>query len=196
MTGQGLSNDAAHALVRPIAKSIYTADFPWSSLLDALEGYERDYGLNLAPDFQRGHVWTEQQQQRFIEGVFRGTIPPSTMVIQWTCPQWDDDDYAGELPREMQILDGLQRLTAVRAYLSGEVRPFGYKIDDFARTSFDVRTRARFYFSFAVHAFATRAEVLQHYIDINSGGTPHSEGEIERVRGLLSRSAGDGAVNA
>ena len=32
----------------------------------------RDYGLQLNPDFQRGHIWTEAQQIAFIEYVLRG----------------------------------------------------------------------------------------------------------------------------
>lgn len=180
-----LSREEATALVRPLASSHYAVDYPWSSLRQALASYQRDYGLNLHPDFQRGHVWTPQQQAHYIENVFRGVVPPETMIIQFNAPHWDDHTYAGELPREMQVIDGLQRLTAALDYLDGKVTPFGRSVEAFMGTQFDV-TRLSFYrFRFAVHAFQTRSSLLQHYIDINAGGTPHSEAEIARVRGLL-----------
>lgn len=179
-----LTNDAAHALVRPIASSHYAVDYSWSALAGALESYRKDYGLNLAPDFQRGHVWTAEQQSHYIENVMRGVVPPETMVIQFNAPHWEEHDYAGELPREMQILDGLQRLTAVLGYMEGRVQAFGHTVDAFVGTRFDATRRTVYRFRVAVHAFQTRAELLQHYLDINAGGTPHDPDEIERVRAL------------
>lgn len=179
-----LSSEAV-ALVRPLAKSVYSVDYAWRSLRFGLEAYERDYGLNLDPDFQRGRVWTTEQKVAYIENVMRGVIPPETMVIQFNCPHWEADGYDGELPREMQIVDGLQRLTTVLDYLDGKVQPFGRSIDDFAGTDFDVRQRHVYRFRFVVHAFQTRRQLLQHYLDLNTGGTPHSGDEIQRVRALL-----------
>lgn len=180
----GLTSEQAIALVRPLAKSSYAVDYPWASIERALQEYEDDYGLNLNPDFQRGHVWTQEQQVRYIENVYRGVVQPVTMVIQFNAPHWDDFHYDGELPREIQILDGLQRLTAVRQYLSGNIRPFGKLVHEFDGTEFSAK-RTTFYLKFAVHQFKTRVDLLQHYLDLNTGGTPHSETEIIRVKGLL-----------
>ena len=185
-----LTHEEAHALVRPLADKTYAVDYAWRDLKHGLESYATDYGLNLAPDFQRGHVWTELQQAHYIENVMRGVVVPETMVLQFNCPHWNDDDYAGELPREMQILDGLQRLTAALRYMEGKVRPFGRDIDAFKGTDFDTRRRNRFHFRVVVYDFRTRAALLQHYLDINTGGTPHSDAEIERVRQLLGTNTG------
>lgn len=180
-----MDNSEANALVRPLARSVYACDFAWSSLAGTLDEYRDDYGLNLNPDYQRGRVWEPSQKALYIENVFRGVVPPETMVLQWNCPQWEDGTYAGELPREMQIVDGLQRLTTVLDYLKGDVMPFGRGIDDFTGTDFDVRMRVRFRFRFSVHSFSTRQALLQHYLDLNTGGTPHSQKEIQRVHKLL-----------
>ena len=69
------------------------------------------------------------------------------------------------------------------------VRTFLAGIDDLRGTAFDPG-RAKFRFTVAIYALQTRAEVLQHYIDINAGGTPHSADEIERVRGAADCGAG------
>lgn len=108
------------------------------------------------------------------------------MVIQFNAPHWEDYEYVGDLPREIQIIDDLQRLTAVLDYIDGKVRPFGKSIAHFKDTHFDLRRRNAFRFRFAVHTFATQRELLQHYLDLNSGGTPHSASEIERVQAMLT----------
>ena len=37
-----------------------------------------------------------------------------------------------------------------------------------------------------INTLPTRAAVLQWYLEMNAGGTPHADAEIERVRGLLA----------
>lgn len=173
------------ALINPLRTAKWACDFVWASLETTLAGFQRDYGLNLLPDFQRGHVWSPAQQAHYIENVYRGVIPHEAMLIQFNCPHFDDWDYDGELPREMQIVDGLQRLTAVRNFLAGEVKPFGLAIDDLAGSSYDPR-RQRYRLRIAVHTFPHRADLLRHYLDLNTGGTPHAAAEIDRVRELLT----------
>lgn len=178
-----------NALVRPLSAARYEVDVSWFHIERQLADLSADYGLNLVPDFQRGHVWTAGQQQAFIENVMRGVVPTSGLMVAFNCPHWDDSAYQGELPREVQCVDGLQRLTAIRAFLAGKVRPFGLGLADLEGTDYDVR-RICFRIRMAVHTFQSRAELLQHYLDINAGGTPHSEDEITRVRELHRQAAG------
>jgi hypothetical protein len=42
-------------------------------------------------------------------------------------------------------------------------------------------------FRWRIFALPKRADVLRYYLSMNAGGTPHSEAEIERVRGLLAK---------
>lgn len=174
-------------IIRPLATAKWACDYGWDYLEKALEGFGEDYGLNLEPDFQRGHVWTPEQQAHYIENVYRRVIPHEAMLIQFNCPHFEDWHYNGELPREMQIVDGLQRLTAVRKFLAGEVKPFGMSVEDFTGSSYDAR-RQLYRLRVAVHTFQNREDLLQHYLDLNTGGTPHAQSEIERVRGLLAAS--------
>jgi uncharacterized protein with ParB-like and HNH nuclease domain len=149
-----------------------------------LDAYKKDYGgLELHPDFQRGHVWTENQKHHFIENVLRGVVSTSGFLVQFNCPNWEDGSYTGDLPLGMECIDGLQRITAVLDFLKGSVRPFGFTVDDLAGSSFAIKSRFRF--RVAIHNFSNRAELLQHYLDLNTGGTPHSKEEIDRVHKLL-----------
>ncbi len=186
--GNPSRQDVLDALIRPLGTARYGCDYPFNDLEEALRRYERDFGLNLMPDFQRGHVWSQEQQQHYIENIMRGVIPQGTLLIQFNAPHWDESDYEGDLPREMQIIDGLQRLTAIRKFLAGEVRPFGLGLEDLSGTRYAV-TRTVWHVRFAVHTFQSRAELISHYLALNAGGTPHSTSEIERVRNLLAEAS-------
>jgi hypothetical protein len=174
--------------IRPLRSASYECDHDWNYIQRALEGYGADYGgLELNPDFQRGHVWTHDQQLHYIENVLRGVVSSSGFVIQFNCPNWDLSDYEGDLPRGFQCVDGLQRLTAVGEFLAGNVRPFGFCPDDLDGSSF----KSKYHFRFAIHNFTRRVDLLQHYLDLNAGGTPHAPEEIERVRQMRDAAAAE-----
>jgi uncharacterized protein with ParB-like and HNH nuclease domain len=44
----------------------YRVNVPWDYLESHLSRYE-EYGLIYNPDFQRGYVWNEQQQIKYVE---------------------------------------------------------------------------------------------------------------------------------
>lgn len=186
-------NAALDQLIRPLPNPRYTIDASFRYIELQLNGYEQDWGgLNLEPDFQRGHVWTHEQRVAFIEGIFRGTVGESQRIIQFNVPHWDDENHGGDLPNEIQIVDGLQRLTTVRMFMAGEIAIFGgLKASDLDGSKYAVN-RPSYRLQFAIHNFANRADLLRYYLAINSGGTPHSTSEIERVKGLLA--AADRAV--
>lgn len=171
-------------VINPLRTAQYEVDHDWRHITTALERYREDYdGLDLTPDFQRGHVWTTSQQRHYVENVLRGVVSSAGFVLQFNCPNWNDDSYEGELPRGFQCIDGLQRLTAVQAFLAGEVTPFGLSAEDLNGSGFSMRG-SKYRFRVAIHDFQTRTDLLQHYIDLNAGGTPHSTTEIDRVRNL------------
>jgi hypothetical protein len=135
---------------------------------------QADYGVDLDPDFQRAHVWTEEQQRLYIEYVLRGGETGQTLY--WNCPQWSD---LRRLEGALVLVDGKQRLEAVRRFARGDLEVFGQRLENprILGVSYTFRMR--------VCALQTRAEVLNWYLAINGGGTPHSPDELQRVRALL-----------
>lgn len=182
------TEDQLKNIIRSLASPVYEVVLPWRRIVETLEEYGNDYGgLELNPDFQRGHVWTEEQKQRFIENVLRGIISSAGMTVQFNCPDFEmlpENKEKRDLPPNFVCIDGLQRITAVIDYVNGKVKPFGYTVDQFKDTSYRISSMS-FRFNLAVYSMQTRAEVLQHYLDINEGSTPHSKSEITRIRGLL-----------
>ena len=48
--------------IKPFQRANYVINQPLESLEDWLKEVDRDFKLELNPDFQRGHVWNEKQQ--------------------------------------------------------------------------------------------------------------------------------------
>jgi hypothetical protein len=129
--------------------------------------------LNLDPDYQREHVWTREQQVKYVEYVLSGGEVGKAII--WYAPSWPDDDG-----RPVDLVDGKQRIQAVRAFMRGDFQAHGMVYESCDPLGIECR------FYWRVCSLATRAEVLQLYLNINAGGTPHTVAEIERVRGLLA----------
>lgn len=176
------NNARLSLIIKPLSTARYECDADWSYVNKHLAGWEQDYGgLELNPDFQRGHVWTKDQQINFIENCLRGVVSSSGFLLQFNCPNWDDEKPS-DLPKGFQCIDGLQRLTAVQEFLKGNVRPFGLTPEDLLFSSFSIKSNFRF--RLAVHTFRDKVQLLDHYLAINTGGTPHSKEEIDRVTKL------------
>lgn len=159
----------------------YSVTLPWYELENTLERYNERGVLRLDPDFQRAHVWTENQQRRYIEFILRGG--QSSRDIYFNQADWNRS-----YRQPMYLVDGKQRIEAVRKFLRNELhifplsfnRPYGYKLSDFSD-----RLDYRAAFIFHVNDLKTYKEVLQWYIDLNAGGVAHTKDEIDRVKMLL-----------
>lgn len=154
----------------------YEIDAMWDYMEEILGNYIANYGLQLLPDFQRGHVWTEQQQISYVEYVLRGGESGKTILFNH--PDWNNPLGNGEF--EFVIVDGLQRLTAARRFMGNEIRAFGHLFREFTGN-----LRMHVGFKFRVLSLPDRASVLTYYLAFNEGGTVHSEHELKRVKALL-----------
>lgn len=154
----------------------YAVDISWDYLLQYLDHDE----LNLDPDFQRGHVWTPEKQVSYVEFCLRGGVSANNVYLN--CPKWN---MGG---RENYVLvDGKQRITAVLAFLNNEVPVFGgHCFRDF-EGKLPITGPS---FHWCVNDLDTRAEVLQWYLELNTGGVVHTTEEIQRVQALLAKEQG------
>ena len=161
----------------------YEVNVPLTSLEERIQDWISDphYKLQINPDFQRGHVWTMEQQVNFVEFFLRGG--KTGRVIYFNKPSWhfqattEYDDFV--------IVDGLQRLTALRMFLTGKIKAFGLFINQFENGI--GRARCRDNLKFNINSLQTRKQVLEWYLEMNTGGVVNTAAEIERVRGLLSK---------
>ena len=143
-----------------------------------LSQYVLEYGLDMSPDFQRGYVWTMAQKTSFIEHLLRGGR--SGMAIYINCPGWQ-----GMHNPKAVLVDGKQRLEASLGFLNNEVPVFGgHYYKDFTDS---LRFTHRG-FEWHVNELQTREECLQWYLEMNTGGTVHTQDELGRVRSLIDLS--------
>ncbi|MHC2371317.1 hypothetical protein ACVIQT_005965 [Bradyrhizobium diazoefficiens] len=131
--------------------------------------------LDLAPDFQRSFVWKRSQQVRLIESILLG-IPLPAFYFNL--------DHSGAI----QVVDGVQRLTTVKRFMSDELELAGDHLEylsDLKGLSFstlDPSTRRRF----------ASTQIVAHVIEpqtpdevkydifnrVNTGGSPLVPQEI------------------
>ena len=154
----------------------YEVDIHIPYLEKALKGYEEDYGLEMNPDFQRGNVWTEEQQIACIEFFFRGG--KSARVIYFNIGEWSYNKNT-DIP-QMVCVDGLQRITAMLRFLHNEIPLFGHYYKEY-----EDRINIDNTFRFNINNLAYKKDVIKWYIEMNTGGTVHSKDEIERVKKLM-----------
>lgn len=155
----------------------YEVDVPLAHLERTLSRYEEDYGLELEPDFQRGHVWTREQQKKYLEFFFKGG--KTSRIIYFNSPAFGDINDNSDIT--IVCVDGLQRLTALRSFLNNEILVFEHYYKDFE----DELDNTCHSIKFNINSLQTRKEVLTWYLEMNTGGTPHSDIEIARVQKLL-----------
>ena len=149
-------------------------------LQETLDDYAEGYGLELNPDFQRGHVWTEEQQIKYVEFFLRQGV--SSRIIYFNSPEFGSKKGIDIDTRTIVCVDGLQRLTALLNFVNNKLKVFGYYYSEFE----DKPNLSTMTIVFNVNSLTTKKDLLTWYIQLNDGGTPHSKEEIERVKNMLS----------
>ena len=157
----------------------WQANMPMRYIYDRIKEWEEDeyYQLQLNPNFQRGHVWTEEQQIAYVEFLLRGG--KSAKVIYFNKPSWQNSSIINDYD-DFVCVDGLQRLTAVMRFLNNEIKVLGTYYKDF-----EDKLPMGIDLIFNVNNLKTEKEVLQWYVDMNAGSTPHTNEEIERVKRMI-----------
>lgn len=157
--------------------SSYLIDMWWTEVDRWVNKRDGDVGVELDPDFQRGHVWSRDQQIAYVEHCLRGGR--TSNLIHWNCHDWHE--CTGLHP--VVLVDGKQRLESVRLFLNNELPAFGTFYADYTGV---LRPLGGAHFKFHINDLPNRAAVLKWYLELNAGGIVHSDEELERVRGLLA----------
>lgn len=154
-------------------RACYEIHVNWKSLEFQLES-EIANGLQIDPEFQRCHVWTEAQRIAYLEYCLMGGEVGRNITI--ACTNWS------QIPTPSYVLvDGKQRIETVRRFLRGEIPVFGHRLDEYTGELRIVQSR----FVWRVVECKTPEDILRLYLNINGGGTPHTQDELDRVRVML-----------
>ena len=159
----------------------YEVDVMLPYLNDMLKGYEKHYTVTLNPDFQRGHVWTKEQQIKYIEFFLQGG--KSARTIYFNCPAFGGVTGIDIDTNELVCVDGLQRMLALLSFTNDSLKVFGHYYSEYEDKPRDSTMKIKF----NINCLRTKKEVLKWYLQLNTGGTPHSESEINRVQQMLNK---------
>ena len=156
----------------------YHVDQSFPYLVEFIQREVAEENLVMNPDFQRGHVWTQRQQEAYIEFLLRGGT--SGRDVYFNHPGWNEPVEPGAYC-EYTCVDGLQRITAIQRFVNNEIKAFGSYFREFTDKAHLTMNTIRVH----INDLKTRKEVLTWYLEMNSGGTPHSKKELDRVKALL-----------
>lgn len=165
----------------------YQIDQPIRDIPKWVQEHQEEMGLELNPDFQRGHVWTPEQETAYMEFVLRGGNTGRDLFFNH--PGWMTT-FEGDFV----CVDGLQRLTAVLRFMDDKVPVFGGYVA--SQIEGLERNLCRYSFKIHINNLQSRRDVLKWYLEMNEGGTPHSQEELDRIRKMISETKKEGAAGS
>jgi hypothetical protein len=170
-----LEPGASFQSIPMIPRAHYHVNAFWDTLEGFLEREMAAHGLDIDPEYQRGHVWTEEQRRKYVEYRLQG----GETARRLTCVSIGWEDHP---PLHYSLMDGKQRLESVRMFMRDELRVFGL-----IRSEFTGHMRTTVLdFEWHVVEVANMADVYRLYVTFNGGGVLHSPAELDRVRGMTA----------
>ena len=120
----------------------------------------------VTPAFQRANnKWNKAMKVRFIENLLSGAKVELML-------------FRMETQDDAQIIDGLQRTTAILDFFHGKVKPFGFTYQDLKGK---MRAFSSHNLLIKIYTFDTWGEVGKFYVDMNENIT-HSKADIQKAK--------------
>lgn len=166
-----------------------------SRLEEQLKSLNQIMPLELDADFQRTYVWTTEQKIAFVENLLRRKVKSASILFNQygynlSLDQLNqiDSDIAGKFI----CVDGKQRLSACLDFVQGKLALFDGQL-----TYADLMSNQKIKLRILEHRFAhlrfcflnfeSKRDLLNFYLELNSGGTVHSEQDLNKVKEILAR---------
>lgn len=123
----------------------------------------------VVPPWQRPEVWSTAQKRSFVESVFMGL---NCGVYVRNALDWDDH---GRKPMSGWILDGQQRISALRDFIEGGMAVFGDVTFDGLSRPDAVRFLRRNFVCYELNYIGDEASLKSIYNHLSFGGTLHTD---------------------
>lgn len=82
--------------------------------LEVIRYWHDENGMLLSPPYQRGDVWGKTRQRNLIRSILLGIPIPAIIINDRASAGWDEMISCA-------VIDGKQRITAILAFLKGEL---------------------------------------------------------------------------
>lgn len=121
------------------------------------------------PPWQRRETWALAQKQRFIEGIFLG-FGCGSYVINGS--DWLDDGRPA--PMSGWLLDGQQRISALRDFFANDLVVFGDVTYSSFTTAESLRLKREPFHCYEIEYNDNEDTLIELYDRLNYSGTPHT----------------------
>jgi hypothetical protein len=147
-----------------------------------LNQYREFGGIDMDPDYQRGHVWSLSDKVALIKSIFENVDIGKFVFINRTY------EHAVESGNFYEVLDGKQRVTAILEFYENRFSHAGLYFKDLCRQD-------RIHFeNYPISYCVVKEGVLtdemkyKYFLMLNVAGVPQDEKHIEYVRKLYLNS--------
>jgi len=156
-------------------KARWETDVSIRDLLGHVERWTKEYGLTLDPDYQREHVWTEDQQVAYVEHILRGGEVGQNIIL-------NAPNFTAGTSTIAEVVDGKQRLTAMLRFVRNEIRVLAQEGHPEGLLYQEFKGRPSMWWGFKWRIVELdRLGILNLYLSLNGGGTQHTKDELARV---------------
>lgn len=147
-----------------------------NSTLESLYSKKYSFGLNLDPYYQRGLVWTQEQNLALIDSIFKEVEIGRFLFI--------DLDWQGVGKHSYEVVDGKQRLSAIFDYIENKFSYKGLYYKDLCKI--DVRRFNSLSIVWGtLHSSTTKDELLEVFVRLNTHGVAMDKNHLEKVKRLI-----------
>lgn len=165
-------------LISTIQSSVPMTHYAIDQPLGRIENFMEQYGVDLDPDYQRGYVWTQEQQEKFVGALLESPENINPIILNFTKKN----------KTVSEVVDGKQRLVACLRWVRCEILarcPCRINVRYDELDEVDMRAIGMCISLRCKWVTLSRPDVMRYYLRLNSGGTVHTAAELERVRNLI-----------
>lgn len=145
-----------------------------SSCIDNIIWRKYSYGIDLDPEYQRGYVWSPEDEEALIDSIFNNCDIGKFVLINKDC----DDNPCYE------VLDGKQRINTILRFFEDRFTYKGYLYSELSLS--DRRKFKRFTISTAEIVNPSKEMIYQYFLKVNVTGKVMDKDHLKKVESLLS----------
>jgi hypothetical protein len=143
------------------------------------------FGIDMNPEYQRGNVWTEEQQVKLIDSIYSNINIGSFVLVE---KKWFENyNVVSDM---YEILDGKQRLTAIIDYVSSKFTYRGkyyHELSEYTRSKFENQQILIGMMKLSKKDDSyNRKQVIKQFIRLNECGTSMEKSIIDKAKEIVN----------